>query len=362
VINALFSKCCNSKILAMTTIDFTKLPSSSAPTFQQNGITITTSPGSNLVINANRDELGLGVNDSTIEAGESVFFAFNQGAASGISYTLDSATTSDGDDLFAEGELEAFDVNGKSLGVVPFGVAASNTVIADISAAFKGQLISRFRLTQTEGARIGSLSFTPVPVVVANADAITTNENNPVSFNVRTNDTFLLSGSPTISVNTAGLKGRLTNNGNGKFTYNPGDAFQSLTAGETATTRFKYTLKAGNHSSTATVTLRVTGLNDASNPKSNNDPLTGSDTDNSGVGSPNDGLLTGGLKSDLASASPAASLSAEAEAVTIAPVEPTQSATLTYGETHYNESNSPLGVSSSDLTLASIGNSPLAAL
>lgn len=247
----------------MTTINFTTLPSSSAPTFQRNGVTITTNSGNNLVINADSDLLGLGVNDSTIDSGESIFVSFNQGAASGISFILDSATTTDGDDQFAEAELEAFDVNGKSLGAIPFGVAASNIVIANISAAFDGQLISRFRLTQIESARIGSLSFTPVPVLVATADAITTSEDDPVSFNVRRNDTFLLNGSPTISVNTNGLKGNLTNNGNGRFTYDPGNAFQSLTAGQTATTSFKYTLKAGKRSSTATVTLTITGLDDA---------------------------------------------------------------------------------------------------
>ncbi|QYO63529.1 Ig-like domain-containing protein [Leptolyngbya sp. 7M] len=341
----------------MPTIDFTQLPPSSAPSFQRNGITIRTDPDRKLVISQDSDSLGLGVDDATIDEGESIFVSFNQGAASKISYMLDSAATSDGDDLYAEAELEAFDVNGKSLGVVPLSVSAFDP-INNVSAAFDGQLISRFRLTQIESARIGSLSFTPVPVLVARADTVTTTEDAPITFNVRKNDTFLLSGSPTISVNTNGLQGKLTNNGNGSFTYNPGSAFQSLTAGQTASTSFQYTLRASGRSSTATVTLTITGLNEASTAQSS-DTITGP---NKGSGtSPaigkGDDLLTGGLQSgsggDSASATQTPETGGSELGITTNPIPEVASLIAgLFGSANSTESSPVLGAGADGLTAA----------
>ena len=61
-----------------------------------------------------------------------------------------------------------------------------------------------------------------------------------------------------------GTKGKVTDLGNGVFSYDPNGAFASLKAGATATDTFTYTVTDGsNASSTATVTVTITGQNDA---------------------------------------------------------------------------------------------------
>ena len=68
----------------------------------------------------------------------------------------------------------------------------------------------------------------------------------------------------TYTINTAGMLGTVTNNGNGTFTYSPNGAFESLRAGQTAQTTFSYTASDGSGgTSTATATITVTGENDA---------------------------------------------------------------------------------------------------
>ena len=50
--------------------------------------------------------------------------------------------------------------------------------------------------------------------------------------------------------------------GNLSVTYNPNDAFDNLTAGQTATATFTYTVSDGTDTDTANVTITVTGVND----------------------------------------------------------------------------------------------------
>lgn len=58
--------------------------------------------------------------------------------------------------------------------------------------------------------------------------------------------------------------GALTLNNDGTFSYNPGQAFNSLGAGETATQTFTYKVTdADGDTSTACVTIKITGTNDA---------------------------------------------------------------------------------------------------
>ncbi|MGK7933408.1 MAG: putative Ig domain-containing protein [Microcystaceae cyanobacterium] len=97
-------------------------------------------------------------------------------------------------------------------------------------------------------------------------DSFTTNENSSITFSQNTlltndsdpdGDTFDLE-----SINTTGIKGTLTDNGNGTYTYNPNGQFDSLTTGETATDSFTYTIKddKGAISDPATVTFTVNGI------------------------------------------------------------------------------------------------------
>src|SRR5262249_32387135 len=70
--------------------------------------------------------------------------------------------------------------------------------------------------------------------------------------------------SHTFAIDTAGTKGKVTNNGDGTFTYDPNGAFEGLKAGATATDSFSYSVTDGsNASSTATVTITITGENAA---------------------------------------------------------------------------------------------------
>jgi VCBS repeat-containing protein len=67
----------------------------------------------------------------------------------------------------------------------------------------------------------------------------------------------------SIDLATDNTLGKVTNNGDGTFTYNPNGAFESLAAGQTATDQFLYTVTdAAGASSTATVTVTVIGQND----------------------------------------------------------------------------------------------------
>jgi VCBS repeat-containing protein len=56
--------------------------------------------------------------------------------------------------------------------------------------------------------------------------------------------------------------GTVTQNGN-TFTYDPGDAFQYLTAGQIANDNFYYTLTDGIATNNAEVYLTITGVNNA---------------------------------------------------------------------------------------------------
>lgn len=74
----------------------------------------------------------------------------------------------------------------------------------------------------------------------------------------------------------------VTVNSDGTFTYDPSGPFDYLAVGETATDTFTYTISDGNLTSTASVTITITGVNDAPFA-ANNQYVTGEDT-----------ILTGG--------------------------------------------------------------------
>lgn len=63
------------------------------------------------------------------------------------------------------------------------------------------------------------------------------------------------------SINTSGLQGLLTNNGNGTFTYDPSGAFNSLPVNRTTIDTFSYTIAdAEGLTATTTVDIIITGL------------------------------------------------------------------------------------------------------
>jgi len=98
----------------------------------------------------------------------------------------------------------------------------------------------------------------------AGDDSGSTTEDSAVTIAVLDNDTDSDGGSLTVSgVNTSATIGSVTNNGS-DVTYDPNGQFESLAAGVTTTDTFEYTLADGQGGAdTATVTVTVTGINDA---------------------------------------------------------------------------------------------------
>ncbi len=94
----------------------------------------------------------------------------------------------------------------------------------------------------------------------------TTNEDTAfTTANVLVNDTDVDNGDvlTITNLNTTGTLGLVTNNGNGTFSYNPNNKFESLNNGQTATDSFSYTIADGKGgTSTATVNITINGVTD----------------------------------------------------------------------------------------------------
>jgi len=107
---------------------------------------------------------------------------------------------------------------------------------------------------------------------VANDDSATTTEDSAgVSGNVLANDTDVDGDSLTVASpgTYVGTYGTLTLAADGSYTYTPGAGAQALDIGESAQDVFTYAASDGTASDTATLTVTVTGLNDA--PVANDD-------------------------------------------------------------------------------------------
>jgi VCBS repeat-containing protein len=130
-----------------------------------------------------------------------------------------------------------------------------------------------FTYTVTDGSNASSSATVTVtitggtgtnhPPVAANVTASVSEDGPPVQIAASYTDPDV-SDSHTFSVNTTGTKGNVINLENGVFTYDPNGGFENLAAGTTATDTFRYSVIDGSGaSSTATVTMRVVGQNDA---------------------------------------------------------------------------------------------------
>jgi len=126
-------------------------------------------------------------------------------------------------------------------------------------------------------ARIGSASNRTSPLTTLTGyealnnpptavdDDETTDEDNPVSLDPRTNDSDPDGDPLTISdTDTTGTEGSVTITGGGTgLTYDPDGQFDHLAVGEQATDTFTYTVAdTFGATDTATVTITVTGVND----------------------------------------------------------------------------------------------------
>ncbi|MCS5708998.1 tandem-95 repeat protein [Candidatus Berkiella cookevillensis] len=105
---------------------------------------------------------------------------------------------------------------------------------------------------------------------IANNDAFSTNEDNPVTIaapGVLINDTDPNAPDDTmavVSIDTTGTIGNVIYNANGEITYDPNGQFEALAAGAQTTDSFTYTIEdAEGLSDTATVVVTINGVNDA---------------------------------------------------------------------------------------------------
>ena len=138
-----------------------------------------------------------------------------------------------------------------SFGNVPNTDSSSNDVV-----------VGDFNNDQLPDIATTSFSSDSVSVLL-NGGSATTTENAPVVINALANDSH--PNHDPLSVNgliTSMTLGTVTQNGN-TFTYDPGDAFQYLTAGQIANYNFYYTLTDGIATNNAEVYLTITGVNNA---------------------------------------------------------------------------------------------------
>jgi VCBS repeat-containing protein len=106
---------------------------------------------------------------------------------------------------------------------------------------------------------------------VANDDTASTTEDAAVSGNVLANDTDVDVEPLTVTTpgTYVGAYGTLVLAADGSYTYTPSAAAQGLDDGEVVSDSFGYTASDGTASDTATLTVNVSGLNDA--PVANDD-------------------------------------------------------------------------------------------
>ena len=102
-----------------------------------------------------------------------------------------------------------------------------------------------------------------VPPVAGNVSA-STDKHTAIDINVLSSDSDPDGGTLTVTaVNTAGTLGSVSINGDNTIHYDPNGQFNSLSQGQTATDTFGYTVSDGIQTASATVTVTITGVNDA---------------------------------------------------------------------------------------------------
>lgn len=125
---------------------------------------------------------------------------------------------------------------------------------------------------------------------IAADDGATTDENTTVTINVIGNDQDpdgSTAGLTVVSVNTSGLLGTVTINGDGSITYDPGNAFQNLNPGQSAQETFTYVMQdAQGLKDTGSVTVTVNGTTNLIDGDENPNILNGTpwDDDINGLG------------------------------------------------------------------------------
>ncbi len=186
--------------------------------------------------------------------------------AEGGSVTLDGSASNDIDNSIVEYAWD-FDYDGVTFNVDATG-SSTNFSAAGIDGPDTRTVALRTRSDN------GAFALATTTVTVTNVAPIasdnsglqfTTDEGTSiVTANVLLNDndpgpeTLIVS-----SVDTTGTVGLVVDRGDGTFNYDPNGQFDSLAVGQSANDTFTYTVSDGTATDTATVTIIITGVNDA---------------------------------------------------------------------------------------------------
>ena len=123
-------------------------------------------------------------------------------------------------------------------------------------------------LTYTIADEVGSESMAQVSVIItgintipsAEADEVSTSKSSTVLIDALVNDSDEDGDAlSVVSLDVEGIKGTVTDNGDGTFTYDPAGKFADLYAGSSATETFSYAVSDGSEQVSTTVTVTVNG-------------------------------------------------------------------------------------------------------
>ncbi|MDT8421905.1 MAG: tandem-95 repeat protein, partial [Desulfuromonadales bacterium] len=154
-------------------------------------------------------------------------------------------------DSFAPGWTLASVTQGTYGGV---SFLADGTVTYTPNADFYGSDSFTYTVTTVAGdTETGTVTVTVNPVADVVDDALVTDEDNPVSFNVLANDIF--AGSPIVTAATQGTNGSVSFLPDGTVTYTPNTNYFGSDS-------FTYTVTSGGVTETATVNVTINPVND----------------------------------------------------------------------------------------------------
>jgi Ca2+-binding RTX toxin-like protein len=159
------------------------------------------------------------------------------------------------------------------------GVSSSNSLIAGESLRLVGSIVA-FDILNEEPQQIGAVTLEIVDVTTVEPPSGTSN-SEPIAGNdhglgfqtdaatafttpsALTNDTDADGDSLiVIAIDTAATLGLVVNNGNGTFTYDPNNAFDTAVLSGPTVDSFSYTISDGNGgTASATVTIIITAIN-----------------------------------------------------------------------------------------------------
>jgi VCBS repeat-containing protein len=186
--------------------------------------------------------------------------------AEGASVALDGSASSDVDNFIVEYSWD-FDYDG-----VTFTTDSTGDSPNFSAAGIDGPDTRTIALRTRSDNGVFAIATTTVTISnvapTANADSssgFTTDEDSVfVTGNVLSNDTDPGPESLAVSsLDTAGTIGQVVDRGDGTFTYDPNGQFETLAPGQSANDTFSYTMTDGNAADTATVTILISGMNDA---------------------------------------------------------------------------------------------------